>query len=204
MEKEVRIKKATNQALYIVKIISLEKDNTRKFAVMGSTGNVYEVSISTKPKCTCPDYTIRKRRCKHIYFILIKAMKLDDPEKKLKKNDLKKLFKNIPKTLEDLLVDEEFRQVYDNMGTDIDKTDSKVEMRGKDDICPICLEDLSTGELDYCKSSCGKAIHKDCFKMWVKKNTANCVFCRSEWMKEEVVGSYVNLIDKLEEIEKIK
>jgi hypothetical protein len=204
MEKEARIKKANVQPLYIVKIISVEVDNTRKFAVMGSTGNVYEVTVNTKPKCTCPDYTIRKKRCKHIYFILIKAMKMDDPEKKLKKNDLKKLFKNIPKTLEDLLVDEEYRQVYDNIGTEKVKSDTKVEMRGQDDICPICLEDLSTGDIDFCKNSCGKAIHKDCFKMWVKKNTANCVFCRSEWAKEEIKSSYINLLDKLEENENIK
>ncbi len=203
MEKEVRIRKANNQPLYIVKIISLESDKTRKFAVMGSTGNVYEVTINTKPQCTCPDYTIRKKRCKHIYFILIKAMKIDDPEKRLKKKELKKLFRNIPKTLEDLLVDEEYRQVYESISPEEVKSDSKVEMRGKDDICPICLEDLSSGELDYCKNSCGKAIHKDCFKMWKQKNAANCVFCRSEWKKEEEVSHYVNLL-KEEKKEKIK
>jgi hypothetical protein len=205
MEKEARIKKANQQPLYIVKIVSIEKDNTRNFAVMGSTGNVYDVTINTKPKCSCPDYTIRKKRCKHIYFILIKAMKIDDPEKRLKKADLKKLFKNIPKTLEYLLVDEEYRDVYDTISNEENvSTEAKVEMRVEDDICPICLEDLSTGELDYCKNSCGKAIHIGCFKMWVKNNTANCVFCRSEWAKEEIKGTYVNLFDKLGEKEKIK
>lgn len=47
---------------------------------MGSTGNVYNVIIKDNPSCSCPDYTTKKKRCKHIFLILLKIMKISDKQ----------------------------------------------------------------------------------------------------------------------------
>ncbi|KAH0777177.1 hypothetical protein KY290_008588 [Solanum tuberosum] len=39
------------------------------FYVLGATCNVYTVTISTTPSCSCPD---RTTPCKHILFVLIR------------------------------------------------------------------------------------------------------------------------------------
>src|SRR5262245_21640594 len=47
------------------------------FFVLGATGNVYTVSLSATPSCTCPD---RTTPCKHILFVFIRVLgvPLDD------------------------------------------------------------------------------------------------------------------------------
>src|SRR5687767_13209657 len=54
----VRIERALEQRMYLVnqKDISEErKVPVMQFAVLGSTGNVYDVEIAQQPGCTCPD-----------------------------------------------------------------------------------------------------------------------------------------------------
>lgn len=48
-----------------------------KFFVLGATGNVYTVALSSTPSCTCPD---RTTPCKHILFVFIRVLgvSLDD------------------------------------------------------------------------------------------------------------------------------
>ena len=50
----------------------------RSYDVMGTTGNVYTVRVKTIPECSCPDYQTRNRRCKHIYFVLLRIMELSN------------------------------------------------------------------------------------------------------------------------------
>ncbi|KAG4392134.1 hypothetical protein GLYMA_04G084500v4 [Glycine max] len=47
------------------------------FFILGATGNVYTVTLSSSPSCTCPD---RTTPCKHILFVLIRVLgvSLDD------------------------------------------------------------------------------------------------------------------------------
>lgn len=42
-----------------------------KFFVLGATGNVYTVTLSVTPSCTCPD---RTTPCKHILFVFIRVL----------------------------------------------------------------------------------------------------------------------------------
>ena len=50
-------------------------------------------------------------------------------------------------------------------------------------------------EIDYCKFSCGKPIHKTCFAMWCKKKAANCVYCSAPWEGKKLSESdYINLL----------
>ena len=39
------------------------------FDMAGTTGNVYQVTISKVPKCTCPDWRNNRSQCKHIIYV---------------------------------------------------------------------------------------------------------------------------------------
>lgn len=45
------------------------------YSVLGSTGNMYRVTISHRPSCNCPD-SLRGHRCKHVVFVLLKFLKV--------------------------------------------------------------------------------------------------------------------------------
>jgi uncharacterized Zn finger protein len=51
---------------------STEGNLWRKYAVLGSTGNVYEVHIKKVPMCSCPDFE-RGNLCKHVLFVMLKV-----------------------------------------------------------------------------------------------------------------------------------
>lgn len=196
--------RGVTQNIYLIETFPTDDDNIKKFDVMGSTGNVYTVTIKSTPECTCPDYKLRQNRCKHIYFILLRVMKTDnEDEDEYTTEELLEMYSNIPRIASNLIVDEEFKGLYKKLsGTDGEDDDDKKEVvkrKSEDDICPICLDDLdNTGDLDYCKYSCGKYIHKKCFQMWSKKNKATCVYCRNAWISTESTTSqaYVNLLSR--------
>lgn len=61
-----------------------------------------------------------------------------------------------------------------------------------DDICSICYDDeddvseCDASELVWCKSGCGRSVHKDCFEVWQREcirggRAATCIHCRGEW-----------------------
>ena len=45
-----------------------------EFAVLGSTGNVYTVTLCRLPSCTCVDHLERKSVCKHLLFVYHKVV----------------------------------------------------------------------------------------------------------------------------------
>lgn len=200
--------KGITQNLFLIEIVPSDKEFEKEFIVMGSTGNVYHVTIREYPTCTCPDFMTRMRRCKHIFFILIKVMKIKNSDQEEYYDDeLLEMFKNIPQITENLVADSVIKEKYKRINSIDEKEeenekDEKVKKKSIDDICPICLENLDNGQdVDYCKYSCGKQIHKLCFKMWCKKNQPTCVFCRGEWTEREKKENfsfmeYVNLLGK--------
>lgn len=174
------------------------RDKERNFVVMGSTGNIYKVTIKSIPECTCPDFKKRREKCKHIYFILIMVMKsTNEDQEEYNENELKTMFNNIPKITDNLIIDNENKKKYIQLRSELDekseKFEDEIKKKDTDDLCPICLDDLTDGnEIEYCKYSCGKPIHKLCFGMWCKKNTLKCVFCKADWDRPNV--KYINLL----------
>ena len=207
-----RIERCFTDNLYLVESIPQNSNEEKKriYLIMGSTGNVYSVVITNKPTCTCPDFRQRKKRCKHIYFVLIRIMKVENPIiKKFTNDNLDEMFNNIPLITNNLIVDKSKRDKFHEITNNIksnnskeinSKTDNKVKQRLNDnDICPICLDNINNGkELDYCKYSCGLTLHKKCFQMWEKRNKGICVFCRANWYKNKKKNKpnlYVNLLN---------
>lgn len=90
--------------------------------------------------------------------------------------------------MNNLYVSSGMKNIYNNTKLKMNESSKKCKV---DDMCPICLDDLDNGEeLEYCKYSCGKAIHKMCFQMWFHKNSIKCLFCGANFNK-----TYINLIN---------
>ena len=179
-----RIERCYTDNIYLIESIRPRdsEDKERKYVIMGHSGHVYNVTISNKPKCTCPDFYLRHNRCKHIYFVLIRIMNIPNvTDKSYSDEDLSEMFMNIPPIAQDLIY----------KGDNIERNDGKeVEQKfEKGDICPICLDPLENGkDLDFCRYSCGKTIHSKCFSMWVKSKGSVCVFCRAQWYSSNAFG----------------
>ena len=62
-----------------------------------------------------------------------------------------------------------------------------VRRRAIDDECPICRQDfLLRDGLVWCRSSCGRTVHRACFEAWEAEcraggRRATCVVCRADW-----------------------
>lgn len=192
-----RKQRGVTQKLFLVEACKVEGEMERKYVIMGSTGNIYTVSIKDNSSCTCPDYKRRYKTCKHIFFVLLKIMKVPEESinsNKFKVDELKTMFLNIPAVTSALCVDNKLRDRYVKVVSG-DSGDKDGKYTGDtDDACPICLDDIDNGEAyDHCKNGCNKCVHVLCFSMWCKKNNSLCVFCRKEWNKK-TDGDYVNLL----------
>jgi hypothetical protein len=199
-----RKSRGSTQNIFLIETLINDNNNNdnynelkREYVVMGLTGNVYNVIIKKQCTCTCPDFVARRYKCKHIYFILLRVMKVDknDEDKNSYTDDeLLNMFNNINNNINNLMINIEKKLLYDNYKSNsINKNNEQIVQKNTDDLCPICLDDLENDEeLEYCKYSCGKPIHKLCFSMWCKKNKATCIFCRNSWDKPND-SVYINL-----------
>lgn len=175
-EYNARKYRGISQKLYLIESKDLQEK--KEYVIMGSTGNVYTVTVQGKPICTCPDHKSRNNRCKHIYFVLIKIMGVQEIDKQIyTKDDLHEMFKNIPPTTELFKVSTDLKNKYDRLLNSASNDISK----NTDDNCPICMDELNNGEtLLTCKAHCGRHVHKECFDMYSKSNkNAKCIYCRN-------------------------
>ena len=156
-----RLERALVQKLYFIEEIIVD-DTTRNYLIMGSTGNVYTVTISKSSKCTCPDYIKRKAKCKHIFFVLMKVLKVNPT---LKKENLVNAFKKDLVIDNKIILPKDKKDKYESIinSTAPNECDRKLD----NDICPICLDDIIDLKLAYyCKKSCGKNVHIECFNIF--------------------------------------
>jgi hypothetical protein len=107
--------------------------------------------------------------CKHISFIICKVLGIYDKnifiEKRIKKDILEKL-----------------RNVRDNEHMLIKNINKKFREENirKDEVCPICYDDLEVSFILNCPV-CKNHVHEKCMKVWLE-NYDTCVYCRStEW-----------------------
>jgi len=169
---EERKSRGLTQNIYLIDIITEKTQKT--FEVMGTSGSTYNVKITNRPECSCLDYKNRRRRCKHIYFVLMRIMGLPEiasDEPYFSNLQLETMYKNMSEVIDKL---RDKKVIGNNTGI--------VEQKPTDDLCPICLDNLENGEpLDYCQYGCGKSVHVECFSMWVMRKKSVCVFCSKEW-----------------------
>ena len=114
----IRKERGICQNIFLIEVVYNEQCNDflREFIVLGSTGNVYSVKIKKEPECSCPDFITRNKRCKHIYFILIKVMNVLDVDKEsYSESEIVSMFKNITKLTNNLLVDKSIKNLYEKV-----------------------------------------------------------------------------------------
>jgi hypothetical protein len=199
-----RIDRATTQRLYL---ISASQPTTCSqyggpsitLNVLGSTGNVYDVTLSKIPSCNCPDHA-KGNLCKHLLFALIKVVGLPTSSPLVYQaayitqelDTIIEMLQNRAVQLQrggvaaaaaagNILANEAVRNCFQdqkkgNRTTDHDHdaaTDStkRHEIQGAD--CPICFDDLggmaNLDQLTFCQTTCGTNFHSDCIKMWTRQ-----------------------------------
>eukprot|EP00850_Spirogloea_muscicola_P000770 SM000003S11015 [mRNA] locus=s3:290395:294938:- [translate_table: standard] len=174
------------------------------FHVLGSTGNVYTVTISRMPRCTCPD-NARGNVCKHLLFVMLRVLKVpqDNPciwQKALLADEVASLLLNNDSSAElaglraSTGVLEQFQALSGASTSAVSgaapPSTAPRELEGD---CPICYEPLANDSgqpkepVVSCKV-CGNNVHRDCFQHWKSSKTAagvTCIFCRAPWQDEE-------------------
>ncbi|KAK5050815.1 hypothetical protein LTR84_003374 [Exophiala bonariae] len=146
--------------------------------IVGSTGNIYTVSIDQEPSCTCPD-SMNGNECKHKVYALHNVLKAPEVlvyQLALLRPELEQIFANAPPIPTDIVEGED----------DDTKNGNRKPMDGE---CPICYMDLDPdhNKLVWCKAQCGHNLHKSCFDQWAasqRGKEVRCVYCRTPWQVE--------------------
>ncbi|KAM1365013.1 hypothetical protein ACFX13_044082 [Malus domestica] len=175
------------------------------FFVLGATGNVYTVSLSATPSCTCPD---RTTPCKHIFFVFIRALGLPLDDACLRRRTLRPCQVNrllglptLPEALAAFSLRERFHQLFfqGSSSSSATKPRHQVEIE-EGSSCPVCLEEMAgKQEKVVACGTCRNPIHEECLMTWKRSSggrSASCVICRARWkdinriMKQD---KYLNL-----------
>jgi hypothetical protein len=182
-----RIARALTQRLYLIE--QEEEDSGRKYAVLGSTGNVYTVKVGPLVSCDCPD-AAKGNVCKHQLFVMLKVLRAAESSKliyqrALLSHELAELFAKggaaRPEAVASSSVVEAYAEATGKSRAPAEEEAAAAPLRNSD--CPVCFEALGTEKCEVCVT-CHNGIHAECFGMWVRtKGTAavTCPLCRSAW-----------------------
>jgi hypothetical protein len=178
-----------------------------EFLVLGSTGNVYTVGINRHPSCTCPDHS-KGNVCKHIIFVMLRVLGISRDsnlwyQSALLQQELASIFANAPqRQAHAVMARSSVRRALVGASADQDAAgaveveedeNARKPFEGED--CAICFETMSKSEeLVWDRGSCGKSMHRACFRMWVSHSSRDggaeplCPSCRGVWMSEDPAG----------------
>ena len=203
-----RIARALSQRLYLIEQEEEEEDGAaasagagassappppaprgRKYAVLGSTGNVYTVKVGPLVSCDCPD-AAKGNVCKHQLFVMLKVLRAAESSKliyqrALLSHELAELFAKggaaRPEAVASSSVVEAYAEATGKSKAPAEEEAPAAPLRNSD--CPVCFEALGSEKCEVCVP-CHNGIHAECFGMWVRtKGTAavTCPLCRSAW-----------------------
>lgn len=204
---EQRIERALGQRLYLLTAERHEDGVGAGFAVLGSTGNVYQVDLGQRPSCSCPDFMRGQGLCKHVLFIWLRVLRLDqdDPriwQKALLPSELQAavgpLFTRRARRMVPLAAKaarEAYLKASSGSRGELELADAEEQVEGarkrqclQGEDCPVCFEEMTAAEeashlITFC-CACGNNLHKDCIRRWQRASggsSATCPFCRQPW-----------------------
>ncbi|KAI5124074.1 hypothetical protein M0805_003901 [Coniferiporia weirii] len=95
-----RVDRVISQRFFMIDRKREGQELKEVFSVLGSTGNVYTVTIDRRPSCNCPD-AMKGNHCKHILFIFLKVLQVRQDsthwyQKALLSSELEELFRDAP------------------------------------------------------------------------------------------------------------
>lgn len=205
-----RIERALHQRLFLIEA-SAPSTCPRNggpsitFSVLGSTGNVYEVTISKVPHCSCPD-AAKGNLCKHLLFVMLKVVGLPARHQLVYQSaylteELEEINKLMQTRLQrlgrDVVANAEVQKVHADLKNGIKAEDDTAVARKdvNEADCPICFDNLgsNTSLLTFCKGTCGTNFHKECIKLWTRQPShqhsgPTCPACRQPWQDVETGG----------------
>ncbi|KAI3706799.1 hypothetical protein L6452_24772 [Arctium lappa] len=174
----------------------LHRSNSH-FFILGATANVYTVTLSATPSCTCPHPTAHSP-CKHILFLYIRVLSLSlhDPclrRRTLRPCQLARLL-SAPvscQTVAGPAIRQRFHELYLRRIA----TKPPVVTVEDDSMCPVCLEEMGVedGRRLVACATCKNPIHEECLMAWKRRRTRTCVICRARWRGIGEEERYINL-----------
>ena len=199
-QQKARLSRALSQRLFLLSSPSVvvndefgEEDSiSLSYEVLGTTDNVYNVTLCRTPSCTCPDFIQNKNRCKHIYFILYRHLHVPDSSSLLFQSTYTvQEFKSILSRHQRINGESKTSEIEDSK-TLQKKPTEKPTLQQKvileDDDCAICCENLQASKetLIWCKNQCGNSLHLTCFQKWARvlqkqREIVTCPLCRIKW-----------------------
>jgi len=199
-----RLERAKSQRLYLVQQSeipeSAQDGRTVDFTVLGSTGNLYTVTLGLVPSCNCPDHQKRQDLCKHMLFVALKVIGLDisDPlsyQKAYITSELDELFQKLRtrRVGGTVLANERVRAAVAGGTSPPEESTKRRTLEAGDSDCPICFDDLSScpeTQLTFCRTSCGFNFHADCIRRWLSTGqNRGCPNCRQPWQHAAAAGA---------------
>jgi hypothetical protein len=177
-----RLERIKSQRMFMIdrnRTVSI--DGTEEvFDMAGSTGNIYQVTISKVPSCNCPD-AMKGNQCKHIVYVSYSTCSALN----VRHADIFQVLVNVLKAREDLayqlaFLSTELAEIFahapitpqssnaSKLGTDTGGSRKPVEGD-----CPICVMEFEEGEdIVWCKAACGNNVHRQCFEQWGRSKPA--------------------------------
>ncbi|KAK0664495.1 hypothetical protein QBC41DRAFT_328638 [Cercophora samala] len=164
---------------------------TETVELTGSTGNIYTITISPLPSCTCPHFASGKApQCKHIIYVLSRVLRAPPNliyQLAFLTTELSQIFTGAPPIVSNL-------DGSNNNGANNAEQDNDGKRKPIEGDCPICFEEFDTTKKEqivWCRAACGQNVHKQCFDMWAatkrgqgRRGEVTCPYCRSVWEKE--------------------
>lgn len=168
------------------------------FFILGATGNVYTVNLSSTSSCTCPD---RTTPCKHILFVFVRVlgMSLDDVclrRRTLRQCQLHRLL-GMP-TLQEAVAGASLRERFHQLffgGRQGGSLRPTIEIEDGT-TCPVCLEEIGKEERVVACGTCRNPLHEKCLVRWKRskgRQSTSCVVCRARWRNRTENDKYLNL-----------
>ncbi|KAK4274264.1 hypothetical protein QN277_017514 [Acacia crassicarpa] len=164
------------------------------FFILGATGNVYTVTLSSLPSCTCPD---RITPCKHILFVLIRVLGLPLDHfclrrRTIRSSQLRRLLDlpTSPDALAGSALRERFHQLFFT-----ERQEPSIEVEDGT-LCPICMEEMGKEDKVVACGTCRNPIHEECLMRWKRsrgRRMTICVICRARWRGLNDQDQYLNL-----------
>ncbi|XP_056605996.1 E3 ubiquitin-protein ligase ZSWIM2 isoform X2 [Triplophysa dalaica] len=150
----------------------------------------YKVCLGDPHTCTCPTFYKEKDLCQHICWILMRKFRLPRDHEYCFQYGLAE--RQILELLQGLHVTKTTSHSDRRASGPSDEDHRCVRQKAieKQDLCPICQEELLLKKLPvtYCRFSCGNNIHISCMKVWadhqMKLNSSGvlkCPLCREDF-----------------------
>ncbi|KAF7375337.1 hypothetical protein MSAN_00420800 [Mycena sanguinolenta] len=174
-----RVERVMTQRFFMVDRQRIEGELKEEFKVLGSTGNIYTVTIQHKPSCDCPDAQ-KGNHCKHI----------------VRYSSISKVgFSSVDRSPPNAVANPRIREAYARATgksqaptTPEASSGPKKRIPGEEDDCPICYDNMhnvAEASLTFCEE-CGNAVHGECFAQWKQTSARTgtkltCIYCRAAW-----------------------